>query len=272
MIPGTDHVAGGGGGAAMRGSGPMSWTSAIEPSPATRTDPDRLRLSLFDGWRLEVAGRLAVMPVMAQRLIAYLALHGTTTRPHVAGTLWPAVDEERAAGNLRSTMWRIRKHRQHLISDHGGVLALCPEAEVDVTEFTTQARDIVIGRVNGDLATLLPHHRGELLPGWYEDWVVFERERLRQLRLHALDVAALSLAQRRRYAEALDLALTAVTSDPLRESAHRTVILIHLAEGNVHEAVRSYLAYSRLLEDELGVRPGADLHDLLTEAGVELPC
>ena len=50
------------------------------------------------------------------------------------------------------------------------------------------------------------------------------------------------------------------------------MILIHLAEGNVHEAVRSYLAYSRLLEDELGVRPGADLHDLLTEAGVELPC
>jgi hypothetical protein len=59
--------------------------------------------------------------------------------------------------------------------------------------------------------------RGELLPGWYDDWVMFERERLRQLQLHALETMAHRLAKEHRYADAVDVALAAVRLEPLRE-------------------------------------------------------
>nr|WP_308355048.1 bacterial transcriptional activator domain-containing protein [Streptomyces sp. MUM 203J] len=98
---------------------------------------------------------------------------------------------------------------------------------------------------------------GELLPGWDEDWVLLERERLRQLRLHALDALAHSLVREGRHALALETALTSVRTEPLRESAHRAVVAAHLAEGNVHEAVSHYVAFQHLLDEELGVPPSA---------------
>ena len=79
-----------------------------------------------------------------------------------------------------------------------------------------------------------------LLPGWYDDWVVLERERLRQLQLHALDRLAAALLAAEEPGRALDAALVAVQADPLRESAHRIVVRIHLREGNALEALRAY--------------------------------
>ena len=73
---------------------------------------------------------------------------------------------------------------------------------------------------------------GELLPHWYDDWVVIERERFRQLRLHALDALCESLAAAGRYAAAVEAGRASVAAEPLRESAHRLLIQAHLAEGN----------------------------------------
>jgi DNA-binding SARP family transcriptional activator len=63
------------------------------------------------------------------------------------------------------------------------------------------------------------------------------------------------MARAGRHGEALQAAYAAVRTEPLRESAHRTVVRVHLAEGNVAEAVRAYELFHTLLEDELGVRP-----------------
>jgi hypothetical protein len=72
---------------------------------------------------------------------------------------------------------------------------------------------------------------GELLPGWYEDWVLVERKRLRQLRMHALEALAEKLTEAGRYGVAMPAAYAAVRADPVRESAHRAVVRVHLAEG-----------------------------------------
>ncbi|HEY6203669.1 MAG TPA: bacterial transcriptional activator domain-containing protein [Candidatus Limnocylindria bacterium] len=79
---------------------------------------------------------------------------------------------------------------------------------------------------------------GELLADWCDEWVLLERERLRQLRLHALEVLTQRLVTVGRYADAMEVALAALRSEPLRESAHRAVISVHLAEGNRSEALR----------------------------------
>ncbi|MGH3450990.1 MAG: AfsR/SARP family transcriptional regulator, partial [Haloechinothrix sp.] len=85
----------------------------------------------------------------------------------------------------------------------------------------------------------------------------------RQLRLHTLEVLATRLAEQRRFAAALDTALEAIRLEPLRESAHRVVIGIHLAEGNVAEAMRHFRFVTDLLRAELGIAPSGELTRLM---------
>ena len=112
---------------------------------------------------------------------------------------------------------------------------------------------------------------GELLPGWYDDWLLLERERVRQLRLHALEAVAGVLADEGAYALAVEAALAAVRADPLRESAHRVLIAVHLREGNRSEAVRSYWTCRDLLARELGVGPSARLDELVSTSRTGRP-
>jgi DNA-binding SARP family transcriptional activator len=104
---------------------------------------------------------------------------------------------------------------------------------------------------------------GELLPDWYDEWVLFERERLRELRLHALEALATRLPAAHRWGAAMDAALAAVAADPLRESAHRVVIETHLAEGNCCEAIRHYVLFRDLLRRRIGIEPSVEVGQLL---------
>lgn len=103
----------------------------------------------------------------------------------------------------------------------------------------------------------------DLLPGWYDDWVLLERERVRQRLLHALEALSRELVRAGRHAEAVESALLAVSTEPLRESAQRALIEAHLAEGNLIEAMRAYDAYRGLVKRELGVEPGCELSGLI---------
>jgi DNA-binding SARP family transcriptional activator len=103
----------------------------------------------------------------------------------------------------------------------------------------------------------------DLLPGWYEDWVVFERERIRQRLLHALESLSRRLVKLARFADAVEVAMTAVSLEPLRESAQRVLIEAHVAEGNQVEARRAFTAYERLDGCELGITPSGELASVL---------
>ena len=105
---------------------------------------------------------------------------------------------------------------------------------------------------------MLLYVEGDLLPDWSDEWLTAERERLRQLRLHVLETVAARLAAEGLFGMAMEAALAALRSDPLRESAHRAVIRIHLAEGNLAEAVHAYRQCQSLLARELGVAPSEE--------------
>jgi DNA-binding SARP family transcriptional activator len=102
-----------------------------------------------------------------------------------------------------------------------------------------------------------------LLPGWYDDWVIVERERLRQRLLHALEAVCYRLSEAGRHAELVEAALRVVELDPLRESGQRALISAHLAEGNVIEAWRTYAACRQVLKTELGLAPSIELTRLV---------
>jgi DNA-binding SARP family transcriptional activator len=179
------------------------------------------------------------------------------------GTLWPNVGEQHARGCLRTTIWRLNRDEPRLVGPAGDALVLRPEITVDTRAFTNSARAILQGSPSAGAGGGVLGALGDLLPGWYDDWVIFERERLRQLRLHALDTLASRLAAEGRYADALEAAIEATRLEPLRESAHRVIIAIHLAEGNGAEALRHYELFRDLLGTELGIKPSRQLTNML---------
>jgi DNA-binding SARP family transcriptional activator len=234
-------------------------------------------VALLDGFALEVTGAglgspVDELPRGAQRLIAHLSLCGRPARGAIAGQLWPDVPEDHAHGSLRSALWRVQKAVPGLVDVSGGALGLASGVRVDVREFTEWAERVLDPHtaVESIMAPAVAL-RGELLPGWYDDWVLLERERLRQLRMHALEVLADKLARAQRYGEAVQAAYAAVRTEPLRESAHRAVVRVHLAEGNVAEAVRAYESFRALLVEELGVAPTGQMTQLVRARGGTAP-
>lgn len=225
----------------------------------------RVRLSLLGGFELRDRGGLVRVPLSAERLVAFLAIQNRSLhRAYVAGSLWPESTDDRAGASLRSSLWRLRRRRQPLVETTATHLRLREEVWVDVHEVMALVWRVIDSPAHAsevNLATLLAPT--ELLPGWYEDWVVVERERLRQLRLHALELLCEGLTSRRRFGQAVEAGLAAVRGEPLRESAHRALIKAYLAEGNPGEALRQYRSYRQLLHEELGLVPSPEMNDLI---------
>lgn len=198
-------------------------------------------------------------------LVALLALRGRQYRARLAGTLWPDVDERRAHASLRTAMSVLHRRAPGLIAKDQSDVFLSDIVTVDVAEFRMYADELLSGQPP-DPVTALDHPAvtgGELLPGWYDDWVVVEQERIHQLRLHVLEALADALAGRGEYPPALQPALYGRRDRPLRESARRSVIKVHLAQGNAADAVREYQRYCSVLKDQLGVSPTPHMTDLI---------
>ncbi|GAA3438852.1 AfsR/SARP family transcriptional regulator [Kutzneria kofuensis] len=219
---------------------------------------EQVVLRLLGGFSLSVAGRQVALAPNAERLLAYLALEQRwITRAAMAAALWPDASERRASGNLRSTLWRIARvagqaivvRRTHDLHLHNGV-------QVDFVRASHQA-DNVESLATADALV------ADLLPGWPDDWVAVHRECFRQLRLSALESLCAHRRDHGRLREALTAGLTAVAADPLRESAYRELVAVHLADGNVAEALRQYHFYRQLLGSQLGLVPSRVMCDLV---------
>jgi DNA-binding SARP family transcriptional activator len=223
---------------------------------------DGARLQLLDGFALERGAERVDVPVGVQHLVAFVALTGPAHRCLVAGTLWRDVPEAQALASLRTGIWRTNRLVPDLVRVDGPRLSLAISTTVD-----SRQQESVATRLLGHPSTDEPWiqeaaqllWRGELLPGWYDDWVVFERERLGQLRLHALERLAMLLTRRGELDTALRLALEAVRTEPLRETANAALMGVYVAEGNLSDAVRQYDRFADLLRRELGVDPSPSL-------------
>jgi DNA-binding SARP family transcriptional activator len=221
---------------------------------------------LFGGPDVVLDGRRLPVPEGSKRLLAFTALNERRVdRQHVAGCLWPAGSDERAAGNLRSALWRLKCAGINVIESDKCALTLRAGTVVDIHVVSEWAARLIDGSpAQSDLCPVFwPTDAMDLLPGWYDDWIIFERERIRQRLLHALEALSRRLIEAGRCAEAVDVAISAVSVDPLRESASRILIEAHLAEGNLVEGHRAYERYRDTVRRELGVEPSRQLTDLV---------
>jgi SARP family transcriptional regulator, regulator of embCAB operon len=229
------------------------------------------RLSLLGGFGLRVGGKEHSLASGSCRLVALLALSGQPMqRPSAAGILWPEATDARACACLRSALARLGCVRDHLLRVTATELSLGQAVRVDLREAQACARRLLAGDRPLSRADRYGHSEEllslELLPGWYEDWVLLQAEAWRQFRLHALEALSARLSAEDCHAGAVSAALTAVSADPLRESARSVLIRAYLAESNRSEALREFETYRQLLRRALGVEPTARLHGLVCAA------
>ena len=142
-----------------------------------------LEIVLMGRFELQLNGEsIDLASRQLQKLIAYLALNADKSVPRVklAGTLWLDSSESTARKNLRHYLWRLRQAigEEYLVSTRNSVaFNQTADYQLDV--------DILENKpVDGDLEHLIEAVsicRGELLPGFYADWVQLERERLQAI-------------------------------------------------------------------------------------------
>jgi DNA-binding SARP family transcriptional activator len=215
------------------------------------------QLRLLGGFHLIVEGAMVQVQPAGQRLLALLGLRGPCPRVLAAGILWGDVPERKALASLRTTIWRLRRIGLLVSEPASDILRSPPGLRADVQDVPS-----VVDAWRTTAPGGSPPVSQELLPGWYEDWVLLERERVRQTLIHRVEWHADRAIRDGDPYGGLEWGLLAVRIDPLRESAHRLVIRAHVAAGNVGEARRHFANVLILMQTELGVSPSNQLRSL----------
>jgi DNA-binding SARP family transcriptional activator len=239
--------------------------SARSTRPRAQQLPHRIEIELLGGFALSVGpdGGTLRLSVAQQRVLAFLALSDRpAARRKLAFVLWPALPDDRARHALRTALYRLNQAAPGIVDGSCDRLALAERVWCDVR--------ILLEWTNGMIGRGTPADTdrpavafAELLPHLDDDWVVIERERVRQRVLHAYEAWSGALVGEGRHAEAVEAALAAVGIDPLRESATRALLLAHLAEGNTAEAMRHYDRFAERLHAELAIAPTSALTAIL---------
>lgn len=235
-----------------------------------------IRLDVLGRWRLRSDFRTIIVPFRSQRLLTLLAIRGQTLRSHAAAVLWPDVTQRRALASLRATIFGLTRLEPGMLECDRSTVALSPEVFTDL-----QAIEEAMGEIEIASASDVPLRSaaltiavrqlsvGELAPGWYDDWVLRERDAIRSRQREAL----LRLALRALSTDAPDIADTvsaaALVLDPLDESANEIAIRSMMAQHHHVAAYRSFLTFRDRIVEELGLEPSPELEQLVVPSPPE---
>lgn len=229
--------------------------------------PSEWNLTLLGYWQLRRRGEPVEVSARQQRVITVVALLGSRSRRFVANLLWPECSELQAAGSLRASVFRISHQLPLLMQSAGDPLTLDTHVAVDVHSVRQLIHEIVtIHDATGPTDPTDVLRSADLLPGWYEDWVIFEQERLQQQRLSALEALARHYLEAGDHDRSLDASSAAVAIEPLRESAQLLLVQGHLAAGNHASAAVVYQRLRASLHSEMGIAPSPRFAELLESA------
>lgn len=218
---------------------------------------------LLGGFQLRCNNHVVETLPSSQRLLAFLALNDRSLpRSFVAASLWPDTTDKKAGANLRTALWRLHEPDHQVVDVATSHLALRAAVWVDARHVETAARD---HRRWGILPgpDVVDRIRGELLPGFWDSWLVFERERLRHEMIHLYELVCSDALERREFHDAVMAALAAVECDPSRESSNACLIKSYLASGNRSDAARAFRRYSALLHEEFDMCPSLEIGSLV---------
>jgi DNA-binding SARP family transcriptional activator len=228
-------------------------------------DCGEFQIRLFQSWQLLWGEEVVHVAARQQRLITALAINGPRPRSYLVGLLWPEHAEPRALESLRVTVHLVTRQLPGLLINRGSVLSLSELADVDLHRLRSQIRQLGQVRVNGNAASCLYDLRhADLLPGWYDDWVIFEQSRLRQDRLHGLLFIARESLERCAYEIAAEAAEAALELEPLYERAVSFLMQAERQQGNNASALQAFARYQVQLNLEMGIAPSDAIRKLAT--------
>jgi DNA-binding SARP family transcriptional activator len=239
------------------------------------------KIQLLGGLRAERDGRI-ITRFRTQKtggLLAYLAYHAQNhhSREVLVEQFWPDLEAAAPRMSLSVALSSLRRQLEPPGVPAGSVLMtdrftvqLNPAAvQVDVAEFEAALRRAKSATTLEDrtmwLATAVDRYAGDLLPGYYEEWRLAERERLASAYLRALGELMQACRQAGDLDGALHHAWRAVAADPLQESLHQELLELLLAAGQPATALRQYRELERLLQQELKRSPSPATARLLPE-------
>ncbi len=229
-----------------------------------------LHLQLLGDFRLDYDGGplTGVNSPRLQSLLAYLVLHAQApqSRQHLAFLLWPESTEAQARTNLRQLLYNLRQTLPEpdiFLQIETQTLQWHPQAPftLDVTQF-----EAALDRAEQAASQSARHHfleeavslyTGNLLPSCYDDWILPERERLRQQFLSALERLIQLLEDLHEFNQAIHYAQRLLRDDPLHETTYRRLIRLHVLNNDRASALRAYHNCATILQRELGVEPSA---------------
>ena len=230
-----------------------------------------LQIRLLGQFDVRAAGKRIDIPSRAgQSLLAYLLLNAGTPqrRERLAGLLWPDTSDENARHNLRTELWRIRKalgsrddaDNDYLLTEDL-TITFNPEAQFWLDVNQLQRLTPANGSLD-DLISQLTLYQGELLPGFYDDWVVLERERLQALFERGMKRLMERLCQEQRWATVLEWCERWIALGQTPEPAYRALMAAYAALGDRARAVATFERCRAALEQDLGVEPSPETQSL----------
>lgn len=240
------------------------------PIPVAPALP-QLRVLALGQPEIYLDGKAVQWELTKSRDLFFLLLmnpHGLT-REQIGGLFWPDYNSERLEPAFRSTMYRLRRalFRDCILYQDGLYRVNWQDGHwLDVHEF-----DLLIAQAEtledpAAMAQLLLKalalYRGEFLQGCYEDWSNLERERLRNRRRFACEKLAAYYVQDKKFERAIELYQRLVSEDAYNEDAHRELIRCYALQGDRASAIRQYQTLTRLLWDDLGLRPSPETEKL----------
>ncbi|MFP3852949.1 MAG: AfsR/SARP family transcriptional regulator [Anaerolineales bacterium] len=239
----------------------------------TAAEP-RLRIRLLGPFTVEDDRETIHLPTRnAEALLAYLLLHpGPHSREEVAGIFWGEVTDKKARDSLRNELATLRRLLgKRLLESDRQTLALNLDFPlwVDVWALESITSDQPKETEPASPAALDDLYRGELLPGFYDDWVLSKRDKIKQkLISYLLDRSQAARAQSD-YRKATEHAQLVLQLDPANERAHQHLMFSHIALGDRTAALRQFEMCKETLREELGVDPAPDTRAL--QAWIEKP-
>ena len=264
-------------------------TVADSPSAAP---PPTLLIRLLGGFSLSFENRplTSVDAPRLQSLLAHLVLHRDAPQPRerLAFLFWPDSEESQSRTNLRQALHLLRRalpEPERFLESGARAVRWRPHAPfwLDVGEFeqlVARAAEAKATTGRGDderraLDAAVALYRGDLLAGCYDDWVVPERERLRQGFLRAAERLTELLELERDYRGAVPWARRLLDHDPLNDGACRRLMRLQAVSGDRAGALRVYHGFATGLARELGIEPSAATREayerLLEPEGVPVP-
>ncbi len=230
-----------------------------------------LHISLLGDFNLLYADQqvTSLNTTRLRSLFAYLVLHRDVPqqRQHLAFLFWPDATEAQARNNLRQLLHQLRQafpDVEHFLSADTHMLHWHPvtPCHLDVAEFQqalTLADAVVRRNDQHALQDALEQadnlYRGELLPDCYDEWILPERDRLRQSHRQVLEQLLRLFEAQGDHVTAIRYAQRLLGLDPLSEDLSRRLMRLFALNNDRASALRVYHTCVTTLQRELGVDP-----------------